>query len=258
MGIISSDTLFHFMLEFEYLKQALEGKLYPRYYKESVLPFFKEPRYIGMKSFCDIPLSLIYKHAKMYGEYSIGLKKEWGVKKCINPVTYYCQNSDYVKALSNAYNASIAQFNAKSGNDDPEINAHIEIVSSLRRAFLNYKPYKGRMWRNGKWIKSRVFYDEREWRYITKIHTQSTSNGFLQQSFVEKDLEYHDLTSYNMMLANNDGIVFSPDDVNFIIVRKKPEIVEVCGIIDNMEISDDEKCLLKTRIIVYSDVARNM
>ncbi len=58
---------------------------------------------IPMVCFCDLPLSQIRKHTKTYGEYALGLSKEWAIKKQINPVLYTYPNSDLSEKLKNLY-----------------------------------------------------------------------------------------------------------------------------------------------------------
>ena len=48
--------------------------------------------------------SQIKNHIENYGGYAIGLSKEWGVSKGINPVAYSIKNSLSTKAISNVIN----------------------------------------------------------------------------------------------------------------------------------------------------------
>ena len=46
-----------------------------------------------MICFCDIPLHLIADHINEYGQYGLGLSREWALKGKLNPVFYYQMNS---------------------------------------------------------------------------------------------------------------------------------------------------------------------
>lgn len=57
---MSSNTLFHFMREFGFLKMAIKEGLWPRYNIEA--NWGGKTFAIPMLSFCDIPLSLVKNH----------------------------------------------------------------------------------------------------------------------------------------------------------------------------------------------------
>jgi hypothetical protein len=57
--------------------------------------------YYPMISFCDLPLSLAKDQFSKYGNYAIGLSKEWGVANKLNPVIYIEQNSGIAHDLKN-------------------------------------------------------------------------------------------------------------------------------------------------------------
>ena len=87
---LSANTLFHFTKTHENILSILENEFYPNYSLEDWKPLSGKthPIAIPMVSFCDIPLSQISNHTKHYGNYALGLKKEWGIKNKINPVLY--------------------------------------------------------------------------------------------------------------------------------------------------------------------------
>lgn len=99
MGL-SSNVLWH-----QTKKDGLMGilkakKLYFSYSLENILSFRK----IGgiafpMISLCDLPLSEFTDSKWAYGDYAIGLSREWGEKNGFNPVCYCHANSDYKKRM---------------------------------------------------------------------------------------------------------------------------------------------------------------
>lgn len=102
---ISSNALFHFVNKQEYLEKILSGVFAPRYCLEHFdfkLLLFKDV-HILMKCFCDIPLSQITNHTKIYGNYGIGFTKEWGKKNGISPIIYVYKNSDTYKSIQRIY-----------------------------------------------------------------------------------------------------------------------------------------------------------
>jgi hypothetical protein len=83
--MISSNTLFHFTDKRENLINILENEFRPHFCLENFNFFAHDMNYregfeiaIPMVCFCDIPLSQARIHMKHYGEYGIGLSKEWG------------------------------------------------------------------------------------------------------------------------------------------------------------------------------------
>jgi len=67
---------------------------------------------IPMVCFCDIPLSQLVSHIDTYGKYGLGMSKEWGIKKGLNPVIYFNKNSLLAKRLSVLTNSLISRNNS--------------------------------------------------------------------------------------------------------------------------------------------------
>lgn len=101
MSNISSETLFHFTPKPEYLFQLLQNEFKPRYYPEIIhLEGMKTlNKAIPMVCFCDIPLSQIKDHIDTYGNYGIGMTKEWAIKNKLNPVLYLEPSSKLSKSI---------------------------------------------------------------------------------------------------------------------------------------------------------------
>lgn len=90
-----SDNLFHFTKSIEFLKGILLRGFYPRHCLEDTrwlgvdLDFLAYP----MVCFCDIPISRILEHTAFYGEYGLGLTRDWGLRNHLTPVIYAPQGS---------------------------------------------------------------------------------------------------------------------------------------------------------------------
>lgn len=84
-----TSSLFHFTKEPGVLLKILETGVIPNYCLED-LSYFNRKLNVGvpMISFCDIPLTRTSMFKARYGEYAIGLSKEWALKKQINPILY--------------------------------------------------------------------------------------------------------------------------------------------------------------------------
>src|SRR5579871_4001795 len=113
-----------------------------------------------MVSFCDIPLSDAIAHSQAYGQFAIGLKKEWAYEKRLNPVLYVSRDS----FIDNTIKLQFAKLSEdfKAGKQDNDgLFYTIGLVSLL--SFV--KSVRGSILKNGQQTEIQ-FYNEREWRYV--------------------------------------------------------------------------------------------
>ncbi|MFZ1547558.1 MAG: abortive infection system antitoxin AbiGi family protein [Candidatus Nitrotoga sp.] len=83
-----SDSLFHFTKSIDHLKGILQHGFKPRYSLEDSELLGIEYTGIPMTCFCDIPISRISEHTAFYGDYGIGMTKEWGRRNSLHPLLY--------------------------------------------------------------------------------------------------------------------------------------------------------------------------
>ena len=173
---LSANTLFHFTKTYDNLENILKNELIPRYclenYSDLIAGGLNETA-IPMESFCDIPLSQIKNHVKYYGRYAIGLKKEWGINNKICPVIYYtAQQCGSMFPLKEIYDITYKGF---EGSPDKNL---IEIYISWHKFIKYLKPYRGKLWRDNKYLDETItFYDEREWRFCPDMPITRETNG---------------------------------------------------------------------------------
>ena len=204
----SANSLFHFMKEAKYLKDALNRHaLVPRYCVETV-------DYLGIQSggksygkiavlqkcFCDIPfhqlgeifpLALVDEnnsklskedraslrknntHFALYGEYGLAFSKTWGEHNHLQPVHYVNSDSSYTENFSKYFEHILSEKDLP----DPVSQDVIERLSFV-------KPLRGIMER--KLIRNdrsdisiqlrKNFHDEHEWRYVPAPETLASLN----------------------------------------------------------------------------------
>lgn len=100
---VTSDSLFHFTTSLKKLKGIIKEKFRVSYCAERCkLNYETHQSIYPMVSFCDIPLSIARNHLRSYGEYAIGLNKQWGITNKLNPVVYVEANS--ILAADSEYN----------------------------------------------------------------------------------------------------------------------------------------------------------
>jgi hypothetical protein len=85
---LSANSLFHFTNSFDNLLSILKEEFRPRFCLEDFSLMFvgmstdpKQEWGVPMVCFCDLPLSQTSFHLSVYGDYGIGLTKDWGKEK---------------------------------------------------------------------------------------------------------------------------------------------------------------------------------
>lgn len=260
---VSSNTLFHFTDEINYLINILNNNFRPRYCFEnlSCLDPNRSPLGLGpvrdfafpMVCFCDLPLSLTGRHLATYGNYGIGLTKEWGMRNRLSPILYVHQDSPLNQMIDRA--AEIVT-GLEFDNRNHELDAHAKVtidVESLTKTFDHLlsvtKPYQGPFRRRNKTIPKVRFYDEREWRFLPSKSKDADWENYLLDSGFSDETEKN---RQNDLIAADDNaaLMFEPNDIRYIIVKDEAEILEMARRIEDIKADyDDARLLLKTRII---------
>lgn len=145
MACISSETLFNFTDNIDYLINNLENGIYCHNTDEK-LPFGKNMYRAPMVCFCDIPLSLIKEHFDWYGRYGIGIKRSYARELGVRPVWYVTSENPMVRNLV---------------KQDKFTKNEMTCLIPYLKQFIGYQDYGV-----DKVRKRKKFYDEREWRYI--------------------------------------------------------------------------------------------
>jgi hypothetical protein len=243
---LSANTLFHFTNSLDNLENILTNEFRPHYSLEDWSPIIGN-RYqvaIPMVCFCDIPLAQIHSHTRYYGEYAIGLSKEWGKKNKIAPVLYTYKGSSTAEYLA-------------------EIKKHfITDIKKLREVPVAYnydkliqftKPYEGELIKNGKSHGLVRFYDEREWRFVPKA--LKVFNDFLPL-MAEKSFKNEAMRRMYNSVVEKTKIPFEPNDIRYIVVEKESQILDIVGKIERIKekYSREDKNLLITRIISMEQI----
>jgi hypothetical protein len=240
---VSSNTLFHFTRTYQNLLGILEKEFEPRFCLEEVPrgpTLDEEPLEVAlpMVCFCDLPLSMTSTHLSLYGDYGIGLSKEWGQRNGVSPIVYTYPGS----ALWQTIRQIIKNYEEDEFSDE---------FAALFTRLLNYvKVYEGRFWRHGRGYVDKVrFYNEREWRYVPATTDDGrwilTRQEFLDRTVVEERTRE---------LLKSVRLRFSPTDVRYIIVAKDSEILEMVDDVLKIrsrlkDYTRDDLRLLSTRII---------
>ena len=95
----------------------------------------------------------------------------------------------------------------------------------------------------------KIFYNEREWRFVPKDGFPILRRG----SFKTRK-------SLNPILVENAPLVFEPDNISYIILKKDKEIAQMINMIYNLpakKYSDAEKKILLTKIITTEQLDKD-
>ena len=244
---ISANTLFHFTTK-ENLYSILKSNFSPRYSLEDLSnatprrSVYKEA-YIPMVCFCDLLFSQIKDHIDFYGDYGLGLRKDWGIKNGISPIVYV--------PLESASAAHIQSIATVTGSRLKNSNDRKLIRQQLQNFYKFVKPYNGHIEnRKTKRTELKIFYNEREWRYVPK--------GF--QVLPEKKTSKAILDSRNTLMQREDKLTFEARDIKYIIVRNEDEIPDFADFIEKSlnQFELPERKLLISKLISVQHIKDDM
>lgn len=200
-----ADNLFHFTKSLDILKLILENGIQPKYCLEDFEWFgWNTNKYLAypMSCFCDIPLSRITEHTNFYGNYGIGLSKNWGYKNNLVPVVYSPPDGDMLKLAKFLFLINLPDDMEKT---EKELNPKIFKLLSL------IKPIHGKMIISSEVIE-KEFYQENEWRFVPNI------NNMLSEKEFNKNKE-----KANEKLLEHT-LYFSPQDIRYLFVKDDNDI----------------------------------
>lgn len=258
---ISASSIIHYTEEFETLCSILSEKGFRiSYCSEKVVTRGNKSFSFGiaMISFCDIPLSDYKKQFKRskdenlgyYGDYGIGLSKEWAKKNGLNPVLYIDTNSYAGTALRKSVEL-FKNLNAKT-NTDIKSRELKEFEKNEFAQFACYaKNYQGDLHRKGKCVKKQYkYYDEREWRYVPQSDKINDLGVILDNDdyLKNKDTHNNQIKEFNLN--------FSISDISYIIVKDETEISNLILLLKRTfkEENSNDLEILFTKILTSSQI----
>lgn len=161
--IVSTENLYHYTNKFEYIKSIIQNGFRVSMCKENY--YYINSGFsidVPMVCFTDLPTNINIKHIKRYGNYAIGVTKQWAENNNIAPILYLRKNSAFTSTIKELYKI------AKARN---------YFMQNKLLAFC--KPFCAKYWQKNskRWSKSnRRFYDEREWRYVPQAFLDNNRN----------------------------------------------------------------------------------
>lgn len=255
---VTSDTLFHFTNSISNLKNILNQRFKITYCKETFsLDNTSHSYYFPMLSFSDIPLSLTKDHIYKYGNFGIGMSKEWGIRNQLNPVIYIEQNSIIAKDIQNTLNMLkiILGESIISNNTEKSITNIQELTWANLNVIRHIKNYAGDLIRGPKTHKDYRFYDEREWRYVPKWNKDKVSF----KNFISTEEDYLNFRNNQKTkpFIENIKIDFTCDDIKYLIVKSNkdiPNLIKEIREIDGLIKTANDIEILTTKIITVDQL----
>lgn len=175
---------------------------------------------VPMISFCDLRLSELKEHMSKYGEYGIGLNKEWANRNGLNPVWYVSKSCDFADNFSDALDEIYRHLDTLS-----EPGQHKKLSDSYMKVIDTYryiKNYEGELKRAGNVTENYRFADEREWRFVPPLTTADVL-PFVPITRIRTQKQKAD---YNQKISNVK-LRFRPDDIKYLIVESESDITDL-------------------------------
>lgn len=241
--VLSANSLFHFTPSIDNLINILTNEFRPHVCLEDLNVLFKSvppkealENAIPMVCFCDIPLSQTGQHLYTYGEYGIGMTKQWGIQNGIAPVLY-----TYPGSLVQLRLATMIERILKEGDD----SFHRELFELYYDFACFVKPYAGKLNRGKEGPKTVRFYDEREWRFVPQMATPYRT-GIQKAEYLDKRRRL----KANQAFAELSRVSFTPNDIRYLIVKSEDDIVPLIHEVQRIKVkySPDEVLRLTSRV----------
>ena len=277
MGTIKSNSLFHFTLKEEYLLDILENGFWPRYCFEDIewlipkdlknelekqeednlcISFIKDliknnisSIAYPMSCFCDIPLSKITAHTDFYGGFGLGMTKEWGIRKGLNPIFYLSDNSIIPNLIQSFLLKTVPiDFWKSIQSEKTNQNTIIQLMKFL-------KPLSGKMKVNGIEV-TKNFDEECEWRYAPASYENNSFQNFLLNFLANNNEE---LQNQNLITKKDASLKFEPSDIKYIFVPEDSNIPTIINKINTIftDCPDDERLLLLSKVISLETIRKD-
>ena len=276
MATIKSNSLFHFTPKEEYLLDILENGFWPRYCSEdiewlipkdfknelekqeednSLKTLIKELIKSNISSiaypmscFCDIPLSKITAHTDFYGGFGLGMTKEWGIRKRLNPIFYLSDNS-IIPNLIQSFLLKTAPIDFWKSIQSEKTNQNT-IIQLMK--FL--KPLRGKMKVNGKEV-TKNFDEECEWRYAPASDENNLFPNFLPNFLANNE----ELQDSNIVTKKVASLNFEPSDIKYIFVPEDSNIPTIINKINTIftNYPEHERLLLLSKVISLDTIRKD-
>lgn len=228
MGL-SSNILWHQTRKDAFFKILRSKEFLFSYCIEKVFPI-KEGLAIPMISMSDFPFSEIANNKWAYGDYAIGLSREWGIRNRFSPVLY-CNRKSYIyEHLTDLMDEAIKKNDTDSFFNCVILFSYMKFVQdSLKTSRKEYTNYR--------------FYDEREHRLVLDWRQETEASLYLSET------EYSDYKKEKGSSTLDFGVKFAWEDVKYLIVNSDSNVTEVNSLLKKENVTKPIYIFTKAQVL---------
>lgn len=246
------ETLFHTTTSFENLENIIDSNFQVSFSREV---FKGRETLIPMVSFSNV-LLFETKSQINYGDYSIGLTKEWGIKNKLHPVSYTYDDSDYENSIQQLSHISevgklldvfhvYRQFSkiTLKGNpkyqpifekllvnlDEKGRETVINFFETTHPTFISYELFTKKITASNKEGKVFECFNDREWRYLPEDVVENFRYVPIQSEGESDEEHTNNVQKFNSFIKEKKKhyeevrLEFELEDIKFIIVKETNE-----------------------------------
>lgn len=198
-----------------------------------------------MVSFCDIPITRIKEHTSYYGDYGLGMSKDWGRSSGLNPLLYINGKSAFADELVRAIDV-VVQTEKK--------NESVRFRQALH--LLKYtKPMTGTTHKSGT-AELKDFYQESEWRFIPSVVIDTDSSYLVEDDFKRED----ERCRVDEAALKEGPLTFALTDIRYLFVKTVSEIPFLIDFVNSNlgHYPANQLKILTSRIISLEDVWQDL
>jgi hypothetical protein len=220
-----TNILFHSILEYENLLKIIDNKGFKASYADEKIEELNVK--LLMISFSNVALFESRTQIN-YGDFALGLTREWGQESGLEPVIYTYANSVIGKSFMETMTLAGRKVVRMELLEKNEVNSSITSdFSSVLDNSINMLMYLKSIKVKDKKGNEFIAYNDREWRFVHK-HGNVNPMIFETNFLTEKPNPiYEKAKSYDKPYTNEVVLPFELSDLKYIVAQKKEQKKEI-------------------------------
>lgn len=186
------------------------------YSVEKMASYFPIPFAFPMVSMCDLPFSEFASYIGKYGDYSIGLSREWGLANRFNSVWYCEKDSMVADVFRNTIKEALK-------------NDQIEKITPLFKLLAYIKVYEDELPKHD--YEKYRFCDEKEMRFVPSFEYMLSGNEVPVLTIEDYEIYKN---NHKGSSALSYGVKFKWSHVKYIVVKEDHQIEKFRSLLLNL------------------------